>query len=84
MQPINACWLKRIKLLRDLLTECDTINIKMGDILLKLVDLTKELDGPHLVMDAILLSREKQLEQLEALKVARANEFSDSIEFFEK
>jgi hypothetical protein len=34
-------------------------------------------------MDTILLSREKLLEQLEALKVVWANEFSDSIEFFE-
>jgi hypothetical protein len=83
MKQINACWLKRIKCLRELLSECDTINIKRGDIFLKLVDLTKELDGPHLIMDTILLSREKLLEQLEALKVAWANEFSDSIEFSE-
>jgi hypothetical protein len=84
MKQINACWLKRIKCLRELLSECDTINIKRGDIFLKLVDLTKELDGPHLIMDTILLSREKLLEQLEALKVAWANEFSDSIEFSEE
>jgi hypothetical protein len=84
MKQINACWLKRIKCLRELLSECDVINIKRGDIFLKLVDLTKELDGPHLIMDTILLSREQLQEQLEALKVAWANEFSDSIEFSEE
>jgi hypothetical protein len=42
----------------------------MGDILLKLVDLTKELNGPHLIMDTILLSGEQLLEKLEAIKVS--------------
>jgi hypothetical protein len=37
MKKINACSLKRIKCLRELFFECDTINIKRGDILLKLV-----------------------------------------------
>jgi len=61
MKHINVCWPKRIKCLRELLSECDTINISMGDIFLKLVYLTKELDIPYLIMDTILLSREKLL-----------------------
>jgi hypothetical protein len=68
MKQINACWLKRIKCLKELFFECDTINIKRGDIFLKLIDLTNELDGSHLIIDTILLSREQLLEQLEALK----------------
>jgi hypothetical protein len=84
MKHINACWLKRIKCLRELLSELDVVKIKRGDIFLKLVDLTKELDGPNLLMDTILLSKEKLLEQLEALKVAWENEFSDSVEFSEE
>ena len=51
---------------------------------LKLVGLTKELDDPNLIMDTILMSKEQLLEQLEALKVAWENEFSDSVEFFEE
>lgn len=35
-------------------------------------------------MDTMLLSKEKLLEQVEALKVAWANEFSDSVEFSEE
>jgi hypothetical protein len=34
-------------------------------------------------MDTILLSWEQLIDQLEALKISWANEFSDSIEFFE-
>jgi hypothetical protein len=51
---------------------------------MKLVDFTKESDGTHLLMDTILFSKEKLWEQLEALKVAWANEFSDSFEFFKE
>jgi hypothetical protein len=41
-------------MLKGNVVECDVINIKRGDIFLKLVDLTKELEGPHLIMDTIL------------------------------
>jgi hypothetical protein len=59
-------------------------NSEKSDIFLKFFDLTKELDGPHLLMDTILLSKEQILEQLEALKVAWDNEFSDSVGFSEE
>jgi hypothetical protein len=84
MKQINACWLKIIKFLREMLSECDVINTKRGDVFLKLVDLTKELDIPHLIMDTMLLSKEKLQEQLEALKVSWASEFNDSIEYSEE
>jgi hypothetical protein len=75
--------LKIIKSLREMLNELDVVKIKRGDLFLKLVDLTKELDNPNLLMDTILMSKEKLLDQLEALKVAWASEFTDSIEFSE-
>ena len=83
MKQINVWWLKIIKCLRDLLSECDAFKIKRDDIFLKLVDLTKNLDGLNLLMDAILFSKDKLLKQLEALKVSWENEFSDSVEFSE-
>jgi hypothetical protein len=52
-----AGWLKIIKCLREMLSECGVINIKRGDVFLKLVDLNKELEGPHLIMDSMLLSK---------------------------
>jgi hypothetical protein len=51
MKQINACWLKRIKSLREILNELDAMKIKRGELFLKLVDLTKELDHPNLLMD---------------------------------
>jgi hypothetical protein len=65
------------------LSECDAFKIKRDDIFLKLVDLTKNLDGLNLLMDAILFSKDKLLKQLEALKVSWENEFTDSVEFSE-
>jgi hypothetical protein len=47
-----------------MLVECDIINTKRGDLFLNLVDLTKELEGPHLIMDSILLSKDQLQEQL--------------------
>jgi hypothetical protein len=59
--------------------ELDVVKLKRGDLFLKLVDLTKELNEPNLLMYTMLMSKEKLLEQLEALKVAWASEFTDSI-----
>ena len=64
-----------------MINEVDVVKSKRGDIFFKLVDLTKELDGPNLSMDTILLSKDKLLEQLDVLKVAWENEFTGSIEF---
>jgi len=63
------------------LSGCDVINTKRGDVFLKPVGLTKELEGPHLIMDTILLLKEKLQENLEALKFSRASEFNDSIKY---
>jgi hypothetical protein len=84
MKQINVFWLKIIKKLREMISELDNMKSKRGDLLFKLVDLTKDLNSPNLLMDTILLSKEKSLEQLEVLKVPWASEFIDSIEFFEE
>jgi hypothetical protein len=70
VKQINSFWLKIIKFLREMLSECDFINTKRGDLFLKIIDLTKELEGPHLIMDSILLSKNKLQELLDALKVS--------------
>jgi len=43
----------------------------------------KEHDGPNLLMDTILMSKNQLLDELEALKVAWVSEFTDSIELSE-
>jgi len=62
------------------LFKCNVVQIRMGGIFMKLVDLTKELGGLHLLMETIFFSKEKPLEQHESLKVAWDNEFNDSVE----
>jgi hypothetical protein len=46
MKQINACWLRRIKELREMINETEALRNKKSDLFLKLVSLTKELDGP--------------------------------------
>jgi hypothetical protein len=83
MKQINACWLRRIKELREMINETDVLRNKKSDLFLKLVSLTKELNGPNLLMDTMILTKESLMGQLNALKVAWANEFTETIEFSE-
>ena len=61
MKQINTCWLKRIKSLREMLNEIYVVKIKKGGLFFKHVYLTKELDEPNLLMETILLSKDKLL-----------------------
>jgi hypothetical protein len=81
LREINVGWLKTIRCLKELLEKCDSINEKMGVLFLQLVDLAKEIKGPHLIMDSIILSKEKLQEHLYDLKVVWANEFNEIIEY---
>jgi hypothetical protein len=56
IKQIDACWSRRIKCLREMIVECDNINSKRSDVFFKLIDVTKELEAPNLIMDTILLS----------------------------
>jgi hypothetical protein len=53
-----------------MINKLDVVKMKRGDLFFRLVDLTKELNDPNLLMDTILLSKEKLLEQFGVLKVA--------------
>jgi len=70
MKHVNACWLRRIKELKEMTNETDVLRNKKSDLFLKLVDLMKELNGPNLFMDTMILSKESLMGQLNALKVA--------------
>jgi hypothetical protein len=83
MNKINECWLRRIKELREMINDIEVLRNKKNDLFLKLVSLTKELDGPTLLMDTMILTKESLTRQLNALKVAWANEFTKTIEFSE-
>jgi hypothetical protein len=49
-----------------MINEIDVLKNKKSDLFLKLVDLTKELCGPNLLMDTMILSKETLMGQLNA------------------
>jgi len=80
LRQINSWWLKMVKCLREILVKCDTINTKISDFLLMLLDLTKDLRGPQLIMDTIFLLIDQLQEQLDCLKISWKSEFNDLTE----
>lgn len=70
-----------IQCLKELHEKYDSINGKTDDLFLQLIDLTKEMRGPHLIMDSILLSKEQLQEHMDALKVEWENEFNEITEY---
>jgi hypothetical protein len=52
LKQLKACWLKRIKSLKEMLAECDVISAKRGELYLKLIELelvrsTEDVEDPH-------------------------------------
>jgi hypothetical protein len=66
-----------------MINESDVLRNKNNDLFLTFVGLTKELNGPNLLMDTMIPTKESLTGQLNALKVAWANEFIETIEFSE-
>jgi hypothetical protein len=83
MKQINACCLRRIKALREMINEIKALRNIKSDLFPKLVSLTKELNGPNLLMDITISTKESLMGQLKALKVVWSNEFTKTIEFSE-
>jgi len=73
MKQINACWLRGIKELREMLNEIEAPRNKNSDLFLKFMGLTKELDGPDLLMNIVILAKESLMGQHKALKVGIMN-----------
>ena len=63
------------------MNELDVVKNKRCDLFFKFVNITKELNGPSLLMDTILSTKEQLLKQLNILKVAWESEFTNLIEF---
>lgn len=62
LRQLKACWIKRIKCLKEMLMDSDAISSKRRELFLKLVELklagsTEDVEDPHLIMNSILLSK---------------------------
>jgi hypothetical protein len=64
-----------------MINENEALRNRKSDLFLKLVSLTKELNGPNLLMDTMILTKKSLTGQLKALKVAWDKEFTETIEF---
>jgi hypothetical protein len=84
MKHIKAYWLRIIKSLREMMDELDILRNKRNYFLFKLMNLTKEFNGCNLLMDTIILSKEALIDQINAIKVAWASEFTETLEFTEE
>jgi hypothetical protein len=64
-----------------MINEAEALRNRKSDLFFKLVSLTRELDGANLLMDTMISTKEYLTGQLKSLKVAWANEFTETIEF---
>jgi hypothetical protein len=53
-----------------MINQIDILRNKKSNLLLKFVNLTRELNGPNLLMDTMILNKESLTGQLNALKFA--------------
>jgi hypothetical protein len=79
IKQLKSCWIKRIKTLKEILQDCDTLSVKKWESYLKLIELdlagtTGEVQDPKLLLNSIFMTKEKFEEHLEILKgVSRKN-----------
>jgi hypothetical protein len=88
LKQLKACWLKRIKSLKEMLVNVMSLVSKRGELYLKLIELelvgsTEDVEDPHLIMNSILLSKEQMEEKLDSLKIASAEKFNNLTEYSE-
>jgi len=88
LKQLKACWLKRIKSLKEMLAKCDVNSVKRGELYLKLIELelvgsTNDVENLHLIMNSILLSNEQMEEKLDTLKIASSEKFNNLTEYSE-
>jgi hypothetical protein len=85
---LKACWLKRIKVLKEILVDCDTLSVKKGELYFKLIELdlagtTGEVQDPKLILNSMLMTREQFEEHLEILKGVSTEKFNSMTEYTE-
>jgi hypothetical protein len=88
IKQLKACWIKRIKCLKEILVDLDTLSVKKGESYLKLVELdlagtTREVDDPKIILNSIFMTKEQFEKKLESLKSASTERFNSLTEYSE-
>jgi hypothetical protein len=88
IKQLKYCWIKRIKCLKEILNDLDTLGIKTGECYLKLIDLdlvgtTGEVDDTKIILNSVFMTKEHFEEKLESLKYASTERFNGLTEYSE-
>jgi hypothetical protein len=68
-------------MLKYAIVDCERINGKMGNVVLKSLDIVKDLHDPQLLRKYGIITKEKLDKDLAMVKNSWANEFDNLIEF---
>jgi hypothetical protein len=86
MKQLKACWVEMIKILKGLLNRLKELSWKKNEAYSKIIDLdiastTIEVPDPSLILNSMIMSREKFEEQVENLNKSSTNKFDSVIEY---
>jgi hypothetical protein len=68
----------------ELIASCKKIEEKISDSFLKLIEIVKELEGPPLIRESTLLTKEQLESELNILKISWGSEFDNLTSFPEE
>jgi len=85
---LKACWLKIIKVLKEILDDVNTLSVKKGELYFKFIELDllgtiEEVSDPKLILNSLLMTREQFQEHLEILNGVSTEKFNCMTEYSE-
>jgi hypothetical protein len=88
VKQLKACWIKKIKILREILDDCDVVVTKKEVLYHRLTEIdlagsTGEVHDPKLIINSIFMTRLQFEEHVEILKGVSAEKFNSIIEYNE-
>jgi hypothetical protein len=84
IKQVRVGWLARIQMLRDSIANCTKINDKRSNAFLKALEIVKDLKGPQLVRESMLIPKEQLETELSVIKASWASEFDNLTDFLEE
>ena len=83
LNQIKVVWQSQINILGELISSCNILEDDKSNIFFKVVDVIKELKGPPIIKESILLTKEDMGTELSKLRKIWDNNF-DSLTDFSK
>jgi len=88
IKQLKACWIKKIKILKEIMEECDVVVTKKEGLYKRLTEMdlvgtTGEVKDPKLILNSIFMKREQFQQEVEILKGLSVEKFNSIIEYNE-